>query len=246
MHDLINHIRGKIKDDGEDISHYVSKPGTQYGSNPGGVMRDPHTNDEHYVKFYKNHDQARSEVAAAKVYEAVGANTLKPRLVRYKGQLGVAAKWQNLRALGPEGYHHQEHETYGEQDHHELARHFHAAVLTKNWDTVGLEHDNLKKTKDGKLTTVDAGGSFKYRAMGGPKEYGADIKEHSSLRDGTNHQSKAAFGGLKHEHFASHKDTLNSLTHENVHRIFKEAGVDSPEEHTANLLSRRDKIVEKL
>lgn len=246
MQHLIDHIRNKVQSSEEDISHYIKKPGTQYGSNPGGVMRDPSTGHDHYVKFYGNPEQARSEYAATKVYEAVGANTLKPRLVRYKGQLGIAAKWQDMKHLGPEGYHQGEHENYSAQDQHEIARHFHAAVLTKNWDTVGMEHDNLMKSSDGKLTTVDAGGSFKFRAMGGHKDYGDDIAEHHTLRSGMNEQSKAAFGGLTHEHLAAHKEYLQSLTHDSVHQIFKEAGVNSPEEHTANLLSRRDKLVASL
>lgn len=242
MRDLINHLRAKIND-AEDISHYKPVVGTQKGSNPGGIFID-HNDEKHYVKFYSNEQQARSEVAASKIYNMVGAKTVEPRLVRYRGTLGVASKWQGMTDLGPPGYH-GGGEHYHEQDPHELVKHFHAGVLTKNWDTVGDEHDNLKKDAEGNLRTVDTGGSFRFRAMGGRKDFGPDIAEHDTLRNGFNRRAQAAFGHLTREHFASHGDHLRKLTHENVRDVFRETGVHDADEHAANVIARRDALLRK-
>lgn len=243
MHKLIRNLR-ESQEHIEDISHFIKKPGSQLGSNPGGIFHNPANDEMHYVKLYKNDQQARSEVAASKIYNLVGAHTVEPRLIKFNGKVGVATKWQDLQHLGPKGYH-SSGETYDAQDPNELAKHFHAAILTKNWDTVGLEHDNLKKDAFGNLTTVDTGGSFRFRAMGGSKPYGDDIGEKASLVNGTNPQSADAFERLTPQHLKNHSE-LRNLNHENVSRIFKEVGVNDPEEHTRNLLSRRDKLLETL
>ena len=48
----------------------------------------------------------------------------------------------------------------------ELQRHFAADALIGNWDVVGMSHDNVLVSADGKVFRIDVGGSFRYRAQG--------------------------------------------------------------------------------
>ena len=51
--------------------------GTQYGSNPGGVHVDNKGN-KHYVKYYKDGEQAKTEALTGKIYNHMGIKTLNP------------------------------------------------------------------------------------------------------------------------------------------------------------------------
>jgi hypothetical protein len=66
----------------------------------------------------------------------------------------------------------------------QIAKAYMASVLTKNWDVVGLSHDNLVRNKvTGDMVEVDTGGSFNFRAQGEHKDFGHDIGEYKTLMD---------------------------------------------------------------
>lgn len=223
----------------EDISDYKAVPGTQYGTNPGGVHTAPN-GEKHYVKFYHNPEQAHAEVATARVYEKMGAGTLNPRLVTHNGKIGVASKWRDdLQDIPHHDYHNP-----SEGMKHELAKHFVAGAVTKNWDTVGLEFDNLKKTPEGKVVSVDQGGSLHFRAQGGPKNFTPDADEYHSYRDaGLNHASAHAFKTVTNDHL--HKafhEMKASHTDEDIHHIFKNSGLPNASHFSETLISRREAL----
>lgn len=161
--------------------------GPQGGSNPGGRFKDEN-GVEWYCKFPSDPDIAKSEVLAAKLYEAMGIAAQDAKLVTKGGKVGIASRWVGVskaptpKALaGTDG----------------VAAGFGADAWLANWDVVGMGFDNLQVGADGKAMRVDAGGSLEYRAQGGKKAFGNIVTEIDSLRDPKiNAQAAAVFGGL--------------------------------------------------
>lgn len=162
--------------------------GGQAGSNPGGKFVDG-DGVEWYCKFPGNDDVAKSEVLAAKLYQAAGIAGQDAMLVTKDGKLGIASKWQDVKkAATPTAL--------AKVDG--VASGFAVDAWLGNWDVVGLEYDNLQvDAATGKAMRVDAGGSLEYRAQGGKKSFGASVLEIDSLRDAKiNPQSAKVFGKL--------------------------------------------------
>jgi hypothetical protein len=200
--------------------------------------------NKYYVKFAKNQEQARQEVASAKIHEKLGVNTLKPQLIKMKGRIGTATAWRDdLKRKNPKQF-----EDMDEQQSRAVARMHHAGVLTKNWDTVGLEHDNiLFHDKTGDPHAVDQGGSFSFRAMGGPKEYGSDIAELKSYRDKyLNGPAAHVFSHIFSKHPHIEKEELKAakeISRNDVLHIFEESGVQNPEKMADTFMQRRDLLL---
>lgn len=202
---------------------------TQYGSNPGGV----HVNkagEKHYVKYYKNPDQGKVETLASKIYEHMGAKTVKPEQRTVNGKQATVSKWDhNLQPMQPQDFEH-----LNKDQAHQIGRKYHAAILTKNWDAVGLEHDNIMKHKEtGELHTVDTGGSMHFRAMGGHKDYGHDIAEHSSFRNMPGTASSHVFNHVfKHHPDAEHEGlkAVRNIDDNHVKSLFENSGLHNHKE----------------
>lgn len=209
--------------DSHDPATWREIPNTQRGSNPGGIY-EAADGSKHYVKFYADPNQARTEVAAARLYERMGIQTLQPRFIEIDGRTGVTTRWvDGLTKLSPNDL------AAAHLD--DLAAAFNASVVTKNWDVIGLDFDNLVRHPNGRLVLVDAGGSFKYRAQGGAKPFGADIDDVKSLKDpATNPSAARAFFGLQKDVFAverAAKATLKKLSKAAVERELALAGFDA-------------------
>jgi SPP1 gp7 family putative phage head morphogenesis protein len=160
-----------------DVAQWKQIEG-QRGSNPGGVYEDA-DGQRWYVKFPGNPEQARSEALAARVYGMLGLRTLDPTIVTNGSKVGIATKWvEGLRKLTP-----AEVRAPTGALREELAAVYHGSVLTKNWDVVGLDNDNLLVNAKGQLVVADTGGAFRFRAQGGAKDYGPDIGERATLLD---------------------------------------------------------------
>jgi hypothetical protein len=208
--------------DANDPATWRELPNTQRGSNPGGIY-EAADGTRHYVKFYADPDQARTEIAAARLYERMGVQTLQPRTVEIGGRTGVASRWvEGMTRLQP-----------GQLADHidDLAAAFNASVVTKNWDVIGLDFDNLVRHPNGRLVLVDAGGSFKYRAQGEAKPFGKDIDEARTLTDPARNASAArGFFELSHDVFAverAAKTHLQNLTRPAIERELTLAGFDA-------------------
>jgi SPP1 gp7 family putative phage head morphogenesis protein len=230
-----------------DAARLKALPGTQKGSNPGGLYEDP-DGRRYYVKFYKQPDQARGEWAAARIYREMGLESPELHLARMTGpsgkkQLALISEWRDdLKRLGPD-----------EMLRHkaELAEAYQGAVLVKNWDVVGLDYDNLVLTGNKRLMVVDSGGAFRYRAQGGRKAYGADIEEVASLRNPkTNPQGANVFGKLFSQDVFAEADgarKVMNLTGERVSRIFADAGFSkkTAADLTESLMARRELLIDR-
>ena len=218
------------------------EPGTQYGSNEGGIYHDTDTGDKHYVKFYQNPDQARVEALTGKIYDHMGIKTIKPEHKMVDGKHAIITKWNDK--LGR--VHPSEFEKLNPKQADQLAKMFHAAVLTKNWDIVGLEHDNIVKDKEtGDLHAIDHGGAFHFRARGGPKEYGPDISEHESLRN-NGQASEHVFNSLKDQYPQAYKNGIKAvkkINNQHVHDLFQNSGLTNWKDLYNNFSERKRKLL---
>lgn len=203
---------------------YERVGGTQYGSNPGGVHIHKETGDKYYIKFPRNPEQAKVEVATAKIYDKLGIKTMKPALVELNGKLGVKTKWHDNHR--PIGYNFKDKvkPEHGE----EMTKLYHGAVITSNRDAVGLEFDNILHSPSGELFSVDQGGSMHFRAMGGAKDFnGHEIGEFDSMRNPEYTSGDFFNHVVKPEHEKASIDSIkNSLTDDHIDSIIKEVGLD--------------------
>lgn len=160
--------------------------GPQGGSNPGGKFVDDQ-GVEWYCKFPGDPDVAKSEVLAAKLYEAAGITGQDCKLITKDGKLGIASKWVDVQKADPDALAKAEGAAEG----------FAVDAWLANWDVVGLGFDNLQLDAHGQAVRVDAGGSLEYRAQGGKKAFGETVPEIDTLRDPKiNPQSAQVFGHL--------------------------------------------------
>ena len=216
---------------------------TQMGSNPGGIHTDS-TGSRYYVKFYKNADQAKTEALAGNIYHQMGIHTVKPEYRQVGGKHAVVSRYnEHLTKLKP---HEFEHVT--PEQAKQIGRMYHGAVLTKNWDIVGLEHDNiLKDLKTGNLHSVDGGGSFHFRAQGEHKTFGPDVDEHHSLRH-KNEQASHVFNRAFENHpHAEHEglDSVKRLNDDSLHHAFKNSGLSNWEDLHKNFMLRKKALLSK-
>lgn len=228
--------------DSLDAATWRELPNSQRGSNPGGIYEAP-DGSRHYVKFYADPAQAATELAAARLYERMGVQTLRPGTVSIDGRTGVATPWvDGLRKLDPAQF------TAHVDD---VARVYNASVLAKNWDAVGLDFDNLVLHPNGRLVLVDSGGSFRYRAQGGSKPFGKDIAEAASLLDPSKNASAAAVFGqvFAADVFAGERvaAALSRLTADQVRADLLAAGIAAREvgRLTASVEARRVAMLER-
>lgn len=227
-----------LADNTQDITKSAVKLGDRLGSNEGGTYSLG--GEKHYVKFYRDPQQAVSEVAAAHVYGKIGVGTVKPFLVKHGTKMGVASKWQEgLQGFPKSG---PDYKSWSDEDKQQLAHHFVAAVVTKNWDAVGLEHDNMARDAGGKLINNDLGGVMRFRAQGGPKPFGDDIDEHQSLRN-PNLPSGKAFRTLSDHHIHTAIKSLKNLDRGEMAAHFKSLGLKDADEHAATIHGRAQRLL---
>lgn len=223
----------------------VPQAGTQKGSNPGGLHVDSKTGEHHYVKYYRNPEQGRVEALTGRLYGMMGIHTVDPHVRNVNGKEAIVSKWNpHLKQKSPRDW-----ENVNAHQAHQLGRIFHAAVLTRNWDVVGLEHDNiLQHEHTGDVHAIDHGGSFHYRAQGAPKPGGFtdDIGEHHSLlhqNDQTSHVFGHAFRRFP-EAERKGLDSVRGLDMGAVHTAFKESGIKNWQDLHKNFLTRHQRLLD--
>lgn len=194
------------------------------GSNPGGIFQHKETGEKSYIKFPVNPDQARTEVATAKIYHHMGIKTLNPKLENVNGKLGVKTEWNGeLENLGNPNT-----QTFGPDRASQLATIHHAAIITGNQDIAGLEYDNLMKhNKSNDIYSADQGGSMNFRAQGAEKPFEANIDLFHSFKN-PKYTSGNVFGKAQKEYPNSHKDAiihLQNLKDEHIDSAISDVGL---------------------
>lgn len=215
--------------------------GTQYGSNEGGIHHDQATNKHYYVKYYKNGDQAKTEALTGQIYHHMGIHTLQPEYQKINGKHAVITDWNpSLSQMKP-----HEFDDVSKENAHEIGKMYHAAILTKNWDIVGLEHDNIVKHRDGHLVSVDQGGSFNFRARGSHKDYDTEIGEHKSLRDNPEASGHVFTSVFKDHPEAEHQglEAVKNIDDRHIHNLFKNSGLSNWKELHSNFMERKKKLL---
>lgn len=222
-------------------SKYTPESGTQMGSNEGGIHTDE-KGKKYYIKYYHNGDQAKSEALAGQIYNHMGIHTVNPKHEVIGGKHAVVTEYNpDLHKMHP----HEFEKTTPEQAHH-LSKMYHAATLTKNWDIVGLEHDNIMKHKNGNLHAIDHGGTFEFRARGGHKDYGPDVKENDTLKN-NNEASGHVFKSVFKQHPEAEKkglDSVSKIDDSHVHSLFKNSGLSNWKELHNNFMERKKKLLD--
>lgn len=230
---MVKLFRDFIKEELKPVAH------TQYGSNPGGIHHDEKGN-KYYVKHYHNPDQAKVEALTGKLYHHMGIHTVNPER---HGEDGIKTKWNDHLSTKHPNFYNDVSPKHAMQ----LGKMYHAAVLTKNWDIVGLEHDNVvhnSKTDD--LHAIDHGGAFHFRAQGAHKDYGPDIDEKHSLMN-TDHAAGQVFSSVFRKHpnaqeAAKHELRMN-IDDDHVHKLFKDSGLKNWKRLHKNFSERKRKLL---
>lgn len=212
-----------------------TKTGGNKGSNPGGTYTK--NGEKHYVKFPHAQGQIAAEEAADKIHELMGIETMNHAATDVDGKLASVSKWKDVTPLGSGGW-----KNLNEKQVQQAANAFVASALTKNWDVVGLVHDNIGKTKDGNLAIIDTGGSFEFRAQGGHKDFDGDALPEIKAMLSLEKTSGRVYAPLLKSHpeaFQKAAERLKSLTPDQLKATIPNM---SPKIQQA-LLARRESIL---
>lgn len=220
------------------IEEYKLIPGTQYGSNSGGIHADEHGNN-YYIKHYENPEQGKVEALTGKLYKHMGIKTVDPKL---HGTSSVKTRWNDhLHQLKP-----HEFESLNKKQANQIGKMYHGAILTKNWDIVGLEHDNILHNKlNNDLHAIDHGGSFHFRARGSHKDYTPDINEKHSLRDESTPAGHVFNHTFKHHPEAEHHglEAVKQMDDGHIHSLFKKSGLHNWKELHKTFMQRKKNLI---
>ena len=213
------------------------KTGGQLGSNNGSQMTGP-DGTKYYVKF-SGVQQAQNEVLAGKLYQATGSQTPTTFLVTRDGQTGLASVWD----------HGTKNVDFNNPAHMEsVQKDFATHAWLANWDAAGMSFDNTKIDSSGNGTTVDVGGSMKYRAQGVSKgdAWNDAASEWASMRDATkNPNTSKLYGKMTPDQLANSAKKVAAISDEKIKSLVDkhaDGSADDKAALTARLIARRDQI----
>lgn len=227
-----------------DISGWTKKPGSQMGSNAGGVYTDQNGKDW-YVKLSQSDDHARSEVLADDLYKAAGVQTSNLKLADVGGgKLGTASQMMPNTKQDLSSHFNDPAYMAKIQDG------FAMDALLANWDVAGLGYDNIITDEHGNPVRVDPGGALLFRAQGQPKgdQFGNKVGEWESLRGQgphSNEQANTLFGKMTDQQLADSAKHVEALTPEKINSIVDTIGFDNKTstELKDKLAARREDIL---
>lgn len=207
----------------------LKQTGKQLGSNPGGKYADSAGN-AYYAKMSKSEHHAKNEILAGKLYGLTGAPVIQAEpLDMGGGKLGTITPWQKVDLINRNDPAHVK----------EAQKHLAAHAWLSNWDAVGLEYDN-QGIVNGKMTTLDPGGSLLFRAQGTPKgeAFGNSVGEWDTLRAPSNHQAHRIFGSMSPADMRRSAARVVSIPDEAIRATVHAHGPGTPEQ--------KHKLAEKL
>lgn len=220
---------------------YSREPGTQYGSNEGGVYTHEPSQRKFYIKFPKTAEQAHVEAAAADLYKTMGIKTLDPVVKQIDGRTAVITPWNEH--VAPMHSASKLHTAMQDpQRAHELALMHHAAVVTGNLDIVGLEYDNILHHKHlDHLISADQGGAMHYRAQGEQKDFEPNIRKELSGFQNSAYQSGRVFSKLSPETMKQAASSLNLMTDDKIDSIMQQHDLS----HLAPVVKQRRDLLKQ-
>ena len=165
------------------------KPG---GSTEGAMIEDVSTGIKYIAKYPKNIEQAAQEAITSRAYQIAGIKTPEVKVMfgKIDGEERTFLVSEFIEDLKPYNA--------NEVSSEDIGRLHATATVMKDWDTVGLEKDNitLSVNPGGRTILVqnDAGGSMEFRAQGGPKDFEKDpMPQWASFTSGDNKQATEVF-----------------------------------------------------
>lgn len=218
----------------------MKQVGKQLGSNPGGRFEAPN-GKRYYVKFSKSDAHAKNELLAARLYEAAGSPILKAEPVDMgNGKLATATEWKEGVSLI---------DRKNPEQRKAAQENFATHAWLANWDAAGLEYDN-QGLVDGKMTTLDPGGSLIFRAQGGPKgqAFGYSANEWNTLRDPSNHQAHAIYGDMTRAQLQASAKKVADIPDETVREMVLAEGPGDEkqrQELATKLIARKHDIARR-
>lgn len=231
-----------------EVVHDMStwkKIGGQAGSNKAALFQAP-DGTKYYVKSQKSEDHARNEVLAASLYRAAGLDI--PEVSFVNDDTGPTG-WKNLTASKIVDAKEAAAKLKNDASFRaKVQQGFAVDAWLANRDTVGLTFDNIKD-KDGQPFRIDAGGSLRYRAQGGVKDFPADnVMELESLRNPKyGPQASQVFGEMTPTQIRDSAKKLQGITDNQIDQLVDDAGYtggDAAKMKNA-LKGRRDFILNK-
>lgn len=165
------------------------------GSTGAELVRDSATGKQYVRKRGASPEHVRREVLADDTYRALGQRVPAARLYETPGgpvKLAEFIEGEQFGDLWKKGQ-------IKPETLRELQDGFAADVLTGNRDVLGLDFDNILVDRDGHPWRIDNGGSFDFRAQGGPKAFDEWPMELWTLRDAAfNRQGFDVYGPMKY------------------------------------------------
>ncbi len=195
---------------------YMTKVSGKKGSNEGGVYETGDGLHQYYIKTPKTMDHVQNELTAAKLYQLAGVNTMK--YVPVMGGAHVATELVPLDKSNVKFFNAAERE----KAQSDFAIH----AWLANHDAVGTGGDN-QVTVNGIVSTVDTGGSLKYRAQGEPKGalFGDKVNETVTMRglDPNVHAPDAAalYGPMTDSQIKQSIARVTSIPDSEIHAVVK-------------------------
>lgn len=219
--------------------------GEQSGSNEGGLFEDPDGN-RYYVKKPKSESHARNEALASAFYEEAG--------VLYGGvYLGKDADGNTVLVspIVPNSSPDFKDRYVVDPNIKQKAQEdFVFDAWLRNWDSVGLNFDNMITVGDD-VYRIDPGGALLYRAQGAekPTPMGPEVDEIDSLRDPTvNPQAAEIFGDMTDEQLAESAQKVANISPEKIDELvdaFFDGDAETAEMLKDTLKQRRQNIIDR-
>lgn len=215
------------REQGVPVRDLDIEPGTQRGSQQGGLSTDRRTGRRNYTKRYPNPEQARSEIIANRLYQAAGINVPNTQPVLEGGEVvGVTSEVIEGLSQG-------------------VARDAGDGLVIDawlaNWDVVGEAQDNLLVGPQGEAVRLDQGGALTMRAMGKPKgdRFTDTVEEITTLREQNPELAGVSPAQLRRGFVA-----LESIASQDIKRIVLENGGDNA--LVRKLIKRRQDLLGRM
>jgi uncharacterized protein len=213
------------------MSH-LQKKGGKLGSNEGGLFEGP-KGDKFYIKKPGTKAHVKNERQAAALYQLAGTNTLNYRDV--EGGEHVATEWKQLEKKNIS--------QFTPEERKEAAKDFAVHCWLANWDAAGTGGDN-QGVLGGKVTTLDVGGSLRFRAQGGPKgdAFGDKVKEFDTMRNkGMSPDAARLFAPMTEAELKSSVEKVTAIPDDKIH-----AAVGDDEQLANTLIGRKKDLAKRV
>jgi Phage Mu protein F like protein len=173
-------------------------PVRSLGGSTGAMLMKDSDGRQFVVKHGNSAEHVREEIAADRIYQAIGIRVPRATLVETPTGPVKISEFVEGKPLSS-----VIKTKAGEAALNRIREGFVADALLGNWDVAGLGLDNIIVDADGNPWRIDNGGSLRFRAQGKaktPAEWGDTVNEINTLRDSNlNPQTARIFAGITDE-----------------------------------------------